>query len=120
MTERLNNEEIEAISKRAEAATEGQWQLADTYDGAWVLDRDDDIITGTVSRIDDAKFIVNARADIPKLLAEISYLRTSIINAYEDIGNMEVWPRGGMRYAEIKSEELSRIRSNLKEVIKDD
>lgn len=71
----LTNAEIEAIRKRAQAATEGPWQLADTYDGAWILDSDDDIISGTVSRIVDAEFIAHARTDIPKLLAEIERLR---------------------------------------------
>lgn len=70
----LTKAEIEAIRERAVKASEGPWQLADTYDGPWVLDSDDDIITGTVSRIDDADFIANAREDIPKLLAEIERL----------------------------------------------
>lgn len=83
----MTQEQLETIRKRAQAATSGPWQLVDTYDGAWILDSDDDIISGTVSRIVDAEFIAHAREDIPKLLAEIErissiYKRLSVRYAH--------------------------------------
>lgn len=74
----ITQEEIEAIRERAKKATEGKWELADTTDGAWIVDDDGDIISGTCERIDDATFIAHARQDIPKLLAEIERLRNAI------------------------------------------
>src|SRR5690625_388447 len=71
MTKRLSKADLTAIRERAEKATEGEWRIADTTEGAWLLDGNDLIIAGTFERIEDAVFSKHARQDIPKLLAEI-------------------------------------------------
>ncbi|MDN9011088.1 hypothetical protein QZ287_13680 [Brevibacillus laterosporus] len=72
----MTREEIEAIRKRAEKATEGPWRVVpgkmvcfDIYDVYDKLDR------SLIHREEDAKFIAHAREDIPKLLAEIERLQ---------------------------------------------
>src|SRR5699024_2915513 len=70
----ITDEELRAIRERAEKATAGEWQIADTTDGVWLIDEDDLIIAGTFERIEDAVFSKHARQDIPKLLAEIDRL----------------------------------------------
>lgn len=75
MSKRLTDEELRAIRERAEKATLAPWQLADTADGAWLLDDADMIIAGTFERDEDAVFSAYARQDIPKLLAEIERLQ---------------------------------------------
>src|SRR5690625_2465000 len=71
----LTNAEIEAIRGRAEKATEGEWRIADTTEGAWLRDGNDFIIAGNFERIEDALFSKHARQDIPKLLKEIDRYR---------------------------------------------
>lgn len=87
----LKNAEIEAIRERVEKATEGEWRIADTTEGAWLLDGNDLIIAGTFERIEDAVFSKHARQDIPKLLAEIERLR-------EEIEGMKLQQRADAEY----------------------
>lgn len=61
--ERLTTQEIEAIRKRVEQATEGPWK--------------DYVIQFGCNRA-DAEFTANAREDIPKLLAEVERLRSTL------------------------------------------
>jgi hypothetical protein len=88
---RLNAEEIEAIRKRAEAATAGPW-----YNTRWDVATEPDCTTGYPSSpesicgtfdgeyienpngINDAEFIAHAREDVPKLLVEIERLRETL------------------------------------------
>jgi hypothetical protein len=69
--------DLQAIRKRAEAATEGPWQCANTTDGPWILDAHDMIITGTCERDTDGEFIAHARQDVPALIAEVERLQKS-------------------------------------------
>ena len=62
MTDRLTDEEIAEIRGRAEAATEGPWDVAW---GTYLI---------TISR-EDAEFCIHARTDIPRLLDEVERLR---------------------------------------------
>ncbi|MCA1233227.1 hypothetical protein LBW83_16570 [Bacillus velezensis] len=78
MSGKLTKYQIEEIRQRAGAATEGPWVCADTTDGAWILDQDDMIISGTCERDQDAAFIANARQDIPSLLDHITFLNEVI------------------------------------------
>lgn len=75
---RLTSEEIEAIRKRTEKATEGPWRdnfgsfvdgIEVWSDGGCVLSTEAGIV-----RYSDAEFIANSREDIPKLLAEVDEL----------------------------------------------
>ncbi|MCR8938734.1 hypothetical protein O0555_15480 [Brevibacillus laterosporus] len=74
----MTREEIGAIRERAEKATEGPWRREFSYginitsDECIVLDHEVGVI-----RYPDAEFIVHAREDIPKLLAEIERLQTN-------------------------------------------
>lgn len=78
--ERLTQEELEAIRKRAEAATEGPWKYNDKYGylAPVIPQRMTSHICNEITRDYDADFIANARADIPKLLAEIESLNAEI------------------------------------------
>lgn len=67
----LTNEQLEAIRKRAEKATKGPWAHANSivctmYDGYEIAD-----VSCGENPSEDAEFIMNARTDIPKLLAEV-------------------------------------------------
>jgi hypothetical protein len=96
MTEntRLNADELEAIRKRAEAATEGPWGWAkfalddDDWDTEmpWLGNATEAVMDfgdceqyyptqGTPPNSADAEFIAHAREDVPKLLAEIERLK---------------------------------------------
>lgn len=75
---RLTTQEIEAIRKRAENATEGPWGV-NTRD--YPYDKASKLVTNNHVYIAkafvgeaDAEFIANAREDIPKLLAEVEHL----------------------------------------------
>jgi hypothetical protein len=72
---RLTTQELEAIRKRAEQATEGPWYTAHTADERLIVNKDGGIFSGEYSRLNDADFIANARTDIPKLLAEVERLQ---------------------------------------------
>lgn len=80
---RLTAQEIEAIRKRAESATEGPWK----WDGDSLTYRKHGMLDPIVwanqygditVEEPDAEFIANAREDIPKLLAEVEALRNAL------------------------------------------
>jgi hypothetical protein len=77
--ERLTDEQLAEISKRAEAATPGDWCIYDDIDAtgerAFYLETETEII-GDTRKSSDAEFIAHAREDVPKLLAEIERLRS--------------------------------------------
>jgi hypothetical protein len=82
VNKRLNAEELEAIRKRAEAATPGPWFDSETV---YVVSnvRGDSIEWGAdfiaeTQEQSDAEFIANAREDVPKLLVEIERLRKTL------------------------------------------
>lgn len=70
----MTNEELRQIRERAEKATAGPWNTAYTTDDVFVLD-EADIVLCASGRKEDAEFIAHAREDIPKLLAEIDWLK---------------------------------------------
>lgn len=77
---RLNVEELEAIRKRAEAATAGPWYKLFQYGISIVSESDYKVIDedGGVAKYPDAEFIAHARQDVPKLTAEIERLRQAL------------------------------------------
>jgi hypothetical protein len=90
MMERLTDAELEAIRKRAEAATEGPWYSEDNsvVYSEKVVDRKygepvEVADTSCGPDIGNAEFIAHAREDVPKLLAEVERLR----DALEDIAD---------------------------------
>lgn len=89
--ERMTDEELAQIKERAEKATEGPWVWDDDYDMNVqdlpvlrgkefnVMDFGNDTtfypIAGNPPDDEDASFIAHARTDIPKLIAEVEYMR---------------------------------------------
>jgi hypothetical protein len=71
----ITTDELADMKRRADGATEGPWQVADTTDGAYILDDGDLIITANCERDNDAEFIASARTDMPRLIAEVERLR---------------------------------------------
>lgn len=80
---RLTAQEIEEIRKRAEKATDSPWRIEKSgyvcNAGFWT---EDTLIMPDISsdvyEEADAEFIVNAREDIPKLLAEVARLQSQV------------------------------------------
>lgn len=96
MPNRLTDEQLDTIRKRAEAATEGVWEVVEEIDGVYsgmnTVVRTTKPSNKWASRIvsvgqtrrhvkDEAEanaiFIANARQDIPTLLDEIEQLRNN-------------------------------------------
>ena len=101
MTKRLTAEQLEAIRKRAEAALEGPWITAHTTDGQWIIEENGDIISGTVTRVDDATFIIRSREDIPALLAEVERLRAALYSTATNL-TTQITPRIFEKISEIE------------------
>lgn len=77
MTNRLTDEQLDTIQKRAQAATEGSWKYDMKYGYLAPVTPQRQIATicNEITRDADAEFIANARTDIPSLLDEIKHLR---------------------------------------------
>jgi hypothetical protein len=81
VNKRLNAEELEAIRKRAEAATPGPWGYADRDNVVFTANADYKYaveIAEEVGHKFDGEFIAHAREDVPKLLAEIARLNSQL------------------------------------------
>jgi hypothetical protein len=90
-TTSMPDEQLDAIEKRANAATEGAWSAADEHGlmsgamPAWCVSRLDAVgrYRGDVAYLPqrdgveqpDAEFIAHAREDVPALIAEVRRLR---------------------------------------------
>ena len=78
--EPLSEQELAAIEARAEAATEGPWaaRFDGQRQGIFVAHRS--VILFDVGHVrpttPDADFIANARADVPRLIAEVRRLQS--------------------------------------------
>lgn len=88
-SKRLSPEELAQIAERCEKATEGPWDdfseglgwVGNVYRYDELTDTDDMEIAHCLNKrnnYNDAAFIANARQDIPKLLAEIERLISSV------------------------------------------
>lgn len=90
MTERLSRERIEEIAARAEAATEGPWEVGGgggahmdgtrdwyTVDCPW-NERTKYRIGLAAMQLPEAEFVAHAREDVPALLAHIAALEAEI------------------------------------------
>ncbi|MCG7345364.1 hypothetical protein MHZ92_14590 [Sporosarcina sp. ACRSL] len=113
MTERLTTEQLEAIRKRAEAATVGEWEYFNPrlYSHSIVKSGDIDgrSIAKEISREADGEFIAHAREDIPALLAEVERLQA----AYEDMTSIALWSTRRLRFEEHKDFAYDAIERNL-------
>lgn len=96
---RLTSDEIEAIRKRAELATEGPWKKEESrYEGQWNVTSVNEMhdLSACLCRPNDAEFIANAREDIPKLLAEVERLRNDMSEIAEIVADFYT-EQGGIR-----------------------
>ena len=88
----MNDEQLQAIKERAEAATPGPWDVgryATDMSGlhhnvtVWFTEDDDafDICDLGEEKfsLDNATFIASARADVPALVAEVERLRAELV-----------------------------------------
>lgn len=75
----MENKELAEIRKRVDMATEGPWEVY-KYTKTDVITEEKLIAIGGVGKDDEnnARFIANARQDIPKLLAEFDRMRSEI------------------------------------------
>lgn len=117
MNKRLTDEELAEIKERAGKATEGKWRHTLTtpeYDTYFIGSSNVDGTFTPIGNINgevDAAFIAHAREDIPKLLAEIEYLRGR---------QAELLEYNRMYLADIKrmSAEVERLKARLSEIEK--
>lgn len=76
---KLSEKEIEAICKRAEAATEGPWEIEESrYEGQWNAGNPAHDYSACLTSKEDVEFIAHAREDVPKLLEEIDRLNSEL------------------------------------------
>lgn len=111
MNKRMTQEQLEAIRKRAEAATAGPWELDGDDGGIWNNGGFNFLGTARNFYDDDANFIAHSREDIPALLAEVERYRkierrlneevirrayiTSDKQLFEDVGKVTEILHGG-------------------------
>ena len=117
MSERMTTERLEAIRKRAEAATEGPWLIEESrYGGQWNAGNPEHDFSACLSSKGDIEFIAAAREDIPALLTEVERLqeRVSGINK-----NRNGWMSGLFRWQE-RAERLFRVMQRISEQRYDD
>jgi len=102
---------LDAISKRAEAATEGPWQFnASLYTDAriWVVPNDSGLIIkaedaklyGTMG--DNAKFIAHARQDVPALVEALRVMFEGLEKSCQCQEYAHNNGKGGMRMERLK------------------
>lgn len=114
MNKRLTDENLTQIKERTGKATEGKWRHTLTtpeYDTYFIGSSNVDGTFTPIGNINgeaDATFIAHAREDIPKLLAEIEYLRGR---------QAELLEYNRMYLADIKrmSAEVERLNMRLKQ-----
>lgn len=91
--ERLTNEQLAEIRKRAEATTAGPWYVSALAEGYIYAGGEFTVVASTVEynedgsvhtrldndkSVDNQEFIAHARQDVPALLAEVERLRREI------------------------------------------
>ncbi len=93
----MDNEELQAIKQRVDAATPGPWtakaRASDGYVDSFLgveVEGPPDAQRGQFSRMEDADFIAHARDDVPALVAEVEQLRAEVDQlqsklAYKDL-----------------------------------
>jgi hypothetical protein len=76
-----NKLDLQAIRKRAEAATEGNWYY--TSLGSYYIspDIEDGVELGEAYSEADAEFIAHASQDVPALIAEVERLQATVREA---------------------------------------
>lgn len=90
----MNEERLEEIRRRAEAATEGPWRIEESrYEGSYNVTSVNEThdLSACLCRPDDAEFISHAREDIPDLLAEVERLRSELSAIQAITGCHRTW-----------------------------
>lgn len=110
MTKRLTTEALEAIRKRAEAATEGPWEIEESrYEAHWNVGHPADFFSASLCPENDAEFIAHSREDIPALLAEVVRLREAVVVITEGMYVVKYEMCCGERRAYIATESLQEL-----------
>jgi hypothetical protein len=111
----ISDEQLDAISERATAASPGPWIVEDAPDlNRWVTS-DHGTLEANFGYIgngnrDDAQFVAHAREDIPLLLAEVDRLRAVEKAAYAFADNMASYRSHG---SHIVAEQARQLRERL-------
>lgn len=91
----MNDEQLQAIRARCEAATPGPWHEwhIDKAPSGIICDTRENGVAQTFNRIDEAypndganaSFIAHAREDVPTLLAEVADLRRQLVECQAEL-----------------------------------
>jgi hypothetical protein len=79
----MNNEtplDLDAIERRANAATPGPWDCYSDDENTYAVQESDDgdMICEAMESLKNANFIAHARTDVPALIAEVRNLRAKL------------------------------------------
>jgi hypothetical protein len=92
----VNEEQLQAIEARYNAATMGSWSVVERGGGdcGYDITPTHSGLRGQFERVEDAQFIACARQDIPALVAEVRRL-TGVIRRIQDdiyrLSRQSVW-----------------------------
>ena len=125
----ISNVNLDAIRKRAEAATKGPWYRGEGYEqskrGNYVASESNGLIicaeqddTDCVLSTEDAEFIAKAREDVPALLAEVERLKEKlayISELSEDFYEQDYVDENGVIVMKV-SDSLAHHRSTIQEI----
>ncbi|QHM89788.1 hypothetical protein DXY21_03863 [Bacillus velezensis] len=90
MNEKLTKDQLEEIRQRTEAATEGPWRIGkQSPNGLNNIGTIGGLLTAQTTNEDDAKYIANARQDIPALLDHIAEVEQELREATLIIDRVE-------------------------------
>ena len=121
---KLSEKEIEAIRKRAEMDTEGSWayEILCHEQRRYTVGsfKGDLTVIGDIANEEDAEFIVHAREDIPKLLAEIDRLNKIIEECGKDLGSIEgniLGTIGSFTHVSVRLSDIMDVKDKLEEAM---
>ena len=112
--------DLKEIEAREEAASKGAWKLSDIHDGESIYDSDGNLVCAIGQSYwgpdrrrseDNFKFIVHARTDVPRLIAEVRRLRREAASTIiEKFG--ELWEEySKMEFQDLVQREVDRSRN---------
>jgi hypothetical protein len=105
-----NKLDLTAIRKRAEAATEGPWEV-NTADSEFAIYFDGDNMAmieygSIIDGFSNAEFIAHARQDVPALIAEVERLRAENNRIKEEVGVITFLVRMAKYYPDREEETI--------------
>ena len=113
----ITTEELEQMKERAEKATAGNWcaTLDDPYDRTYVLGAFNGGVTviADIKGDADAQFLVHAREDVPRLVAEVERLNRRLALVDEEM-LAQFWVETSGGY--VVAPEYEAIKDTVQEV----